>query len=499
MGNGRTDASRSGVAATRRRLREAAPIWPWSQQSLIAFVDLLSVIWAVVGAQLLRFGINDPTLDVLIRQTPYALVGGALAIAWVLMLGLWGTRDTRILGYGPTEYKRVATASLWLFGGVAVVSYVFQLETARGYVAIALPLGIVSLLFGRWVLRNVLVHDRMAGRRLSRVLLVGSADSVEHLNRQLSRHPEAGYRPIGAFVPGFGDLEVGGPELPLPVVGSGPSLDEILSAISATEVDTVAISGGAAIRPETLRQLGWALAAQDISMVMAPALTDIAGPRIHTQPVAGLPLIHVTTPKLEGAQGVAKRGFDLVVAGLLTAVLAVPMLVVAVLVRTDSPGSALFRQIRIGRAGDPFRMLKFRSMASDAESRLDELHAASNGNGVLFKMKRDPRVTRFGQFIRRYSIDELPQLFNVLKGDMSLVGPRPPLPVEVAGYDDFAHRRLLVKPGITGLWQVSGRSDLSWEDSMRLDLYYVENWSMIQDLMILIKTVRAVATSNGAY
>jgi exopolysaccharide biosynthesis polyprenyl glycosylphosphotransferase len=498
MGNRRADDHGRAVRPYRAP-RGSTAAWRWSQPSLLAVVDLVCVVWAVAGAQFLRFGIKDPSLDVVVRQAPYTIIGAALAVGWMAMLALWGTRDPRVLGYGPTEYKRVTTASLWLFGGVAVVSYVFQLDTARGYVAIALPLGVASLLFGRWVLRNVLVRDRMAGRRLSRVLLIGSADSITHLNLQLGRHPEAGYRPVAAFVPGFEGVEVGGHGQRLPVVGTGSSLDSILQAISGTKVDTVAISGGAAIRPETLRQLGWALAAQDISMIMAPALTDVAGPRIHTQPVAGLPLIHVTTPKLEGAQGVAKRGFDLLVSGILLGILAVPMLVVAMLVRADSPGAALFRQTRIGREGRDFIMLKFRSMSADAESRLDELQSSSDGNGVLFKMKDDPRVTRLGRFIRRYSIDELPQLLNVLKGDMSLVGPRPPLPGEVAGYDDFAHRRLLVKPGITGLWQVSGRSDLSWEDSMRLDLYYVENWSMVQDLMILAKTVRAVVQSSGAY
>ncbi|WP_443020153.1 sugar transferase [Sinomonas cyclohexanicum] len=471
----------------------------WSHRSVLTAVDLVCVVWAVLGAQILRFGASDPSLDVMVRQAPYTVVGAALAVAWIVMLELWGARDPRILGYGTTEYKLVTTASLWLFGGIAVVSYVFQLETARGYVAIALPLGIASLLFGRWTLRSGLVRNRTAGRQLSRVLLVGSLDTVEHLNRQLSRHPEAGYRPIAAFVPGYEGTDLGNGLGRLPVVGGAPFLDAILRAIVETKADTVAISGGAAIDTETLRQLGWQLASRDIAMIMAPALTDVAGPRIHTQPVAGLPLIHVTTPKLEGAQGVAKRGFDLAVAGILLALLAVPMFIVALMVRMDSPGAALFRQTRVGKAGEGFRMLKFRSMTADAESRLDELHSASDGNGVLFKLKNDPRVTTFGRFIRRYSIDELPQLLNVLKGDMSLVGPRPPLPAEVAGYDDFAHRRLLVKPGITGLWQVSGRSDLSWEDSMRLDLYYVENWSMIQDLMILMKTIRAVITSNGAY
>ena len=234
-------------------------------------------------------------------------------------------------------------------------------------------------------------------------------------------------------------------------------------------------------------------------MIMAPALTDIAGPRIHTQPVAGLPLIHVTTPKLEGPKGFAKRAFDFVAAATILGALWVPMMLIAALVRLDSPGPSIFRQQRVGRAGTSFEMFKFRSMVVDAESRLEELRGINEGAGPLFKMKRDPRITRMGNLLRRYSVDELPQLINVLRGEMSLVGPRPPLPSEVAMYDDWAHRRLLVKPGITGLWQVSGRSDLSWEDSLRLDLYYVENWSLAQDLIILSRTLKAVFAKSGAY
>jgi exopolysaccharide biosynthesis polyprenyl glycosylphosphotransferase len=268
--------------------------------------------------------------------------------------------------------------------------------------------------------------------------------------------------------------------------------------VEATAADSVAISG-ADVDPPTLRQLGWTLTARDIGMFMAPALTDVAGPRIHMQPLAGLPLIHVTTPNLEGTKAVAKRGFDVLASLALIIVLAVPMCVVALLVKLDSPGAAMFRQTRIGRSGEVFSMLKFRSMVVDAERQLAQLADLNQGNGVLFKLKDDPRVTRIGRFIRRYSIDELPQLFNVLKGDMSLVGPRPPLPVEVETYDDFAHRRLLVKPGLTGPWQVSGRSDLSWDDSIRLDLYYVENWSMFQDMIYLLRTARAVLGKDGAY
>lgn len=485
-----------GGMPTRNRRTFANVTDHWGR---LMFTDLLCVTWTIVVAELLRFGLDAPSLDVGHIQTPYALVSTMLALAWWAALGLFGARETRILGYGPEEYKQVIVVSLWLFGSVAVFSYIFQLDTARGYVAVALSLGIASLLCGRWILRNSLVHARRSGSKLHGVLLVGASESVAHLNQQLSSHPEAGYRPIAAYVTDFDGATQGVEGVELPLVGVDPDVDSVLAAVETTGADIVAVSSGAALGPSTLRKLGWALSERNIGMIMVPALTDVAGPRIHMQPVAGLPLIHVTTPKLDGAKGIAKRGFDIVTSLMLIAAFAIPMFVVALWVKLDSQGPIIFWQKRIGRAGEPFRMMKFRSMIADAESRIGDLNGRNEGSGPLFKLKNDPRVTRFGHFIRRYSIDELPQLFNVLRGNMSLVGPRPPLPSEVETYDPFAHRRLLVKPGLTGPWQVSGRSDLSWDDSIRLDLYYVENWSMIQDIMILLRTIQAVLGKTGAY
>jgi exopolysaccharide biosynthesis polyprenyl glycosylphosphotransferase len=248
-----------------------------------------------------------------------------------------------------------------------------------------------------------------------------------------------------------------------------------------------------------MRQIGWALEATSTNLIVAPALTDVAGPRIHARPVAGLPLIQVDYPEFEGRKYAAKRAFDLVVSFLALVVLSPLFLVLALLVRNDSPGPAFFSQERVGLNGRRFHMLKFRSMVVDAETRLPTLLDRTDGNGVLFKLRSDPRVTRVGAVLRRYSLDELPQLVNVLKGDMSLVGPRPPLAAEVERYDEWTRRRLLVRPGITGLWQTQGRSNLSWEDSVRLDLYYVENWSLTGDIIILYRTVRSVARAEGAY
>jgi exopolysaccharide biosynthesis polyprenyl glycosylphosphotransferase len=329
-------------------------------------------------------------------------------------------------------------------------------------------------------------------------MLLGGPSAVAHLAETLSGAKHSGYLPVAAYVPGGTELTTQ-TIFELPVLGHEANTEQILDAISVCRADSVAISAGVQLHPQTLRHLGWELAARNVGLIMAPALTDIAGPRIHTQQVAGLPLIHVTTPTLEGGQRVAKRLFDLMAAALLIAAFSPVMLIVAALVKLDSRGPVLFKQERVGIDGNVFKMLKFRSMVADAESRLDKLEQHNEGNGILFKMKNDPRVTRVGRSIRKFSLDELPQLFNIFGGTMSLVGPRPPLLREVEKYERDVRRRLLVKPGLTGLWQVSGRSNLSWQDSVRLDLYYVENWSLAGDLLIILRTVRAVFRSTGAY
>lgn len=472
----------------------------WRRQSsrLLRVVDAFVVIWAVIGAFTIRFGL-EPDFVVAGQEVTYAWVSIALAITWWFMLGAWNSRQSLVLGSGSDEYKRVAAASLWLFGIIAIVSYVFRIDTARGYVGLALPVGLTGLLLGRWLIRQHLSVKRGQGRSMSRLLLLGGPGAVAHLASSLKRANDAGYLPVAAYMPGPETESKVELESGLSIVGHEPDAHSIVDAIERCGADAVAISAGVQLHPQTLRHLGWELAARNIGLIMAPALTDIAGPRIHTRQVAGLPLIHVTTPTLEGGQRVAKRLFDVVVAGILLCLALPGMLLVAILIKLDTPGPILFRQERVGIQGRPFYMLKFRSMVNNAESRLDSLENANEGSGPLFKMKKDPRVTRVGRILRRFSVDELPQLVNVVMGSMSLVGPRPPLPREVEAYESDVRRRLLVKPGLTGLWQVSGRSNLSWQDSVRLDLYYVENWSLAGDLIIILRTVRAVFLSTGAY
>lgn len=472
--------------------------WRLRYTARLRLIDAGVVIWAITGAFGIRFGFIEIG-DRNARDIDYVLLSAALILAWWLMLEFWGTRDALVLGSGSEEYKRVIASSAWLFGFVAIVSYALKIDTARGFVGLAFPAGALGLVIARWVVRQHLSLERSQGRSSSRVLIIGGPHSAAHLNRSLRSAPAAGYLPVAVHVPGSTAGATALKSLSIPVTRGDGDFETILSVILETKVDAVAISAGVNMHPQDLRRLGWELAARDIGMILAPALTDVAGPRIHTQPVAGLPLIHVSTPKLTGGKKVAKRAFDITIAGILLAVLSPVFLTLALLVRFTNPGPVFYRQERIGLHGTTFNMLKFRSMRVNADDELQALLRAQGSNDKpLFKVENDPRITPLGRVLRKYSLDELPQLFNVIGGSMSLVGPRPQREGEVALYDDAAHRRLYVSPGMSGLWQVSGRSNLSWEESIRLDLYYVENWSLMGDVVILFKTFKAVFASTGA-
>jgi exopolysaccharide biosynthesis polyprenyl glycosylphosphotransferase len=328
---------------------------------------------------------------------------------------------------------------------------------------------------------------------MRRVVVVGHPETVTDLIRQLARSPHHGMEIVAACLPATDGDEV---LMGVPVYGD---LEGVAAAVSRARADTVAVLACPELDGILLRRLAWELEKTDTELFVAPALMDVAGPRTTIRPIAGLPLLHLDHPELAGARQWFKVLFDKVVASLVLLIIAPAMTAIALIIRSIDPGPAFFVQVRIGRDGREFRMLKFRTMIDGAELLRAELVKQGTGDGVLFKLKDDPRITRIGGWLRRYSIDELPQLINVLRGDMSLVGPRPPLPDEVEQYVEDTHRRLVVKPGLTGLWQVSGRSDLSWEESVRLDLRYVENWSLILDMQILWKTFTAVVRSSGAY
>jgi exopolysaccharide biosynthesis polyprenyl glycosylphosphotransferase len=478
----------------------AASVWQRAYARRLLVTDLIVIVVSVYVSQFIRFSTNSRMLIIQGRgdvalELSYSLVSAVLIVAWFLSLAFFASRHRPSLGSGTTEYKRVADATIRVFAVLAILAFLSHSEIARGYLFVALPLGLGLLLTSRWLWRNWLARRRrMFGSYSYRAILMGERGKSMHVANQIIRDGGAGLVIVGAVT------ESGTTDRPLvpgiPVLGDYAHLS---NALSEAQADTVVFTGADTIDPRGMRELGWQLAASSTHLIVAPALTDVAGPRIHARPVAGLPLIQVDYPEFEGAKYAAKRAFDIAMSLIALIVLSPLFLVIALLVRRDSPGPAFFTQERVGLNGRRFRMVKFRSMVADAETHLSSLRDFSDGNGMLFKLKHDPRVTAIGAVLRRYSLDELPQLINVLCGHMSLVGPRPPLASEVQRYDDWARRRLLVKPGITGLWQTRGRSNLSWDDSVRFDLYYVENWSLTGDIIILYRTVNAVVRASGAY
>ncbi len=485
--------------------RPAGISWERRYGRRLAVTDVVVVVWAVIRAQLARFGVDGTDVVVgrseaahsIAASLSYTMLSLFLIVVWMLTLFLYGTRDPRTVGVGSTEYKRIFDATLRLFGVIAIIAFLFKLDVARSYVLLAFPIGTIVLIGSRWLWRQWLISKRTQRLYSSRVVLIGSLESVVVIARDLMRFPGAGYLVVAAISPGDGRLE----RLPGTTIPLGNDLDGAISIMDAVAADTLVVTSSDQLPPSKIRELSWSLEPGRHHLVVAPSLTDVGGPRIHMRPVVGLPLMHVETPRYKGFKRFSKRAFDVVSSAIFIVLLSPLFAAVAMTIRLSSPGPVFFLQERVGYKGERFRMIKFRSMVIDAEEQLAALAVLrrEEGNAVMFKMRDDPRVTPIGRFIRRYSIDELPQLFNVFAGSMSIVGPRPPLEREVAVYENHVHRRFLVKPGVTGLWQVSGRSNLSWEDSVRLDLYYVENWSITGDLMILWRTARAVLGRDGAY
>lgn len=470
--------------------------WSRKYQVRLSSSDAFVVVLVMVLAQAVRFG-WDPEAPVTgPAAPPYWFVSLAIAVLWLINLALTRSREPRILGHGPQEFQRVVSASWYTFALVAIVGFLTQWQISRGYLLFALPVGTFALLVYRAAWRTWIHAQRDAGELQAQVLVVGPWSTSEQMIRRLRTSRRAGYNVVGVCLPPTSPGVLSEDIADVPVLGA------ISNAIGAAErvgAEYILLSGNDAMSLSEARRLGWSLEGTGIGLIVAPAMVDIAGPRVLMSPVEGLPLLHVDPAEFSGRKYFLKSVADRVTSAIAVAILSVPMALVALAVKFSSPGPVLFRQVRIGRDGEQFRMLKFRSMYVDAEARLEDLRDHSEGNEVMFKMRNDPRVTPVGRFLRRFSIDELPQLLNVLKGDMSLVGPRPPLPSETELWDDRVSRRLLVKPGITGLWQVSGRSDLSWDESVRLDLYYTENWSLGGDFVIILRTVAAVFGRRGAY
>jgi exopolysaccharide biosynthesis polyprenyl glycosylphosphotransferase len=433
-----------------------------------------------------------------VYNLPYVAMTVSLPFMWLVTLTLCRAYGPRLIGVGSEEFRRVLQSGFVLTASVAIIAYATKTDVARGYVVIALPFATALNIVARYKLRKRLHRLRWDGKCMRRVVAIGHRAALGDLIRLLREKRYHGMNVVAVCLPSAEDAagNSAGDVEGVPVLGD---FNEAALVVDRIGADSVAVLACPEMDGMALRRLAWQIETDDIELVVAPALMDVAGPRISIRPVAGLPLLHLEHPELSGGRQLVKTLFDRV--GALCALLALtPFFVaIAVAIRVNSSGPVLFRQTRIGRGGREFTVLKFRTMVADAEERKTALLRRNEQDGALFKIRKDPRITSVGAWLRRHSLDELPQLINVVRGDMSMVGPRPPLPDEVAQYGDDVRRRLVVRPGMTGLWQVNGRSDLTWEESVRLDLRYVENWSLMLDLQILWKTWSAVARGSGAY
>jgi exopolysaccharide biosynthesis polyprenyl glycosylphosphotransferase len=464
--------------------RRRAPEWLVSYTVSLVVGDLLAAGAGVALALLLP-----------LSGTPGTRAVEVVVGCWVLLLAGLGAYAERRLGTGSDEYRRVLVGGL---AAIALLSFAVQLLPAAGLerlLLVAAPAATLGTLVTRNVNRRRMHAARRRGLMTKRVVVVGRDIAVADLARRLRRDAAAGLRVVGACVPRPGDSLVLADE-GVPVLGG---LDDVLWCLDEVGADAVVVSSASETAGQYLRDLAWKLEGTNIEVLVGPGLIEVSSNRLQVRPTTSLPLIQVQEPEFRGTRRLVKSAVDRTVAALLLLLAAPGMVGIAIGVRLSSTGPAFYRHRRIGKRGREFDVLKFRSMVTDADDRITELLAFNEGNDVQFKMRQDPRITGIGAFLRRYSLDELPQLINVLKGDMSLVGPRPHVTREVEQYGPDMHRRLLVKPGITGLWQVSGRSDLSWEETVELDVRYVENWSLGLDITILWRTFRAVLGSDGAY
>ncbi|MGH3155692.1 MAG: sugar transferase [Streptosporangiaceae bacterium] len=430
------------------------------------------------------------------RPASFLALTFILPFAWIACVALARGYEARLIGAGADEFRRIINAGIALTAAVAMLSYATTAHVARGYVLVAMPSVVALDMVGRYWLRKRLHRVRAQGGCMRRAVAVGHPRDVEALINELKREPYHGLTVVGVCLAGSGEPDNANLQ-GVPVHGG---LADVMPAVRQSDADTVAVLACPEMNGVELRKLAWELEKTDTDLCLAPALLDVAGPRTSIRSAAGLPLLYMDHPDLTGARQAVKSLFDRLAAASALLLLSPVLVMVAIAVKLGDSGPVFFRQVRVGRNGRPFHVWKFRTMVADAEKQRALLEARNAcADGVLFKIKDDPRITKVGSLLRRTSLDELPQLINVLVGQMSLVGPRPALPQEAARYGDYVRRRLAVRPGITGLWQVSGRSDLPWEEAVRLDLRYVENWSFALDLQILWKTWSAVTHGDGAY
>ena len=479
------------------RVRHEATAWQRRYRTQTLVTDGVAAALGVLAGVFARNAVFGG--QTAIGGSPEAMQAtiGAIAVLWLVVLAYHGAYATRFVGTGNEEYRAVTRSAVTLIAVIAFVSFALKLEFSRGILLMSVPLMVGSTVLARYVLRGRLAQARVNGDCLQPTILVGAAGAVLDLAERIAAEPaQSGLSVTGICVSNTDDDALSTATLHAPLLGDEAST---LEAVDRVGAKVVAVASSPTMSGHALRRLGWALEQRGVDLLIAPGIVEVAGPRLSLRRASGLPMLHVERPVSSGVRYATKLFADRLIALTVLVLISPILLVIGLLVRRDSDGPALFRQERVGEGGRTFTMFKFRTMGVDADARLSDLADGHDGNDTLFKLRMDPRITKIGAVLRRYSLDELPQLINVVRGEMSLVGPRPPLPREVDTYESDTVRRLRVRPGMTGLWQVSGRSDLSWVDSVRLDLWYVDNWSLALDAQILVRTVNAVFRGRGAY
>ncbi|MCL4079022.1 sugar transferase [Coriobacteriia bacterium Es71-Z0120] len=471
----------------------------WTIIAALAVSDVVALSMSAALATYLRFETFNARLGIERLPQSASYYEAMWAFVALAVLALWreGLYDLERLTWGAGEFSRIARATALAALGFVLLSFWLKLPgLSRAWLLLVTGISFAVVSIGRLVVRTVLRALRRRGVLLRTALIVGSNPEAAEIARILRLHPEAGLRPVGCLASSHAEF------LPLtycdentPMLGEAQQLREV---VAAHAIDT-AIIATTAFDHEIVSRMIAELRDTGVTILLSSGLFDILTSRVLVKEVAGVPLISVRSVSFSPQNAMIKRAFDLVMASAIV-VAGMPLwLLIAAAIRIDSPGPVLFKQERVGRGGRRFLMYKFRSMFRDAEERLAEVLDANEADGPLFKMKDDPRVTRVGKWLRRYSIDEFPQLLNVLKGEMSLVGPRPPLPRETEAYSERDWQRMQVLPGMTGLWQVSGRSHLTFEEMVRLDLFYIENWSVTFDLALMLRTIPVVLGARGAW
>jgi exopolysaccharide biosynthesis polyprenyl glycosylphosphotransferase len=446
----------------------------------IGVTDALSILVAFALAFVLRFDASPPPFD-------FLLVMAMVPPLWLVIFNAWGLSSVHRV-VPAEEFRRVIGAVSLIVTVVATVSFWTKAEISRGWIAISWTLSVVLVLMTRQLWHWHIGRRRASGELVFRTLVVGNNGEADALVRHLASSPE--FRPVG--VVGTEDRTPAGLDVPLLA-----DLSEIRRHLRDRRADCLFVVASA-VSHQQMRALAQLARRDGVELRISANLPALQSTRVSAQPVAGVLSLTLHPARLTGAQAALKRTVD-IVASAAALVLLSPVLAAAAIGVLSTGRPVLYRQERVGRHGGVFTLLKFRTMVNGAHEMREGLSERNEASGPLFKIHDDPRTTRVGRFLRRWSIDELPQLINVLRGDMSLVGPRPPLPDEVRRYQDWHFDRLEVRPGITGLWQVSGRASLTFDDYVRLDLYYIENWSVAHDLFILAKTLPAVVKGRGSY